>query len=763
MNRTLCSLCVLLMVFNLNATDSTPKGHLAGQVVDEDIKIPLPALAVEIRELSLIVASDESGAFLFKEVPAGQYSLLVQGSGYRSKTVYDVAITPNRTQRIMIHLKSALHIKEEVVIEARIDQEQADAGEMSTKSFSFEEIRRSPGSAGDISRVINVLPSVAQLPSSFNTLVVRGGNPMENGFYIDGIEIPNINHFPFQGSGSGPIGLINMDFIEDVEFKAGGFGASFGNRLSAIMDMTFRQGNIQKVEGQVDLSMIGIGAVLEGPFPGEKGNWLFSARKSYLDLVSHMLSMGETVPNYSDFQFKAQLDLSQSCSVTMLGVIGLDQIEFKPESKMAKEMGVFGQSQSDAVTLGGNLFKLWSTDFHSSLSFSCNTTRHQDGFNHLKTGRLWVENNSKEDKIQLRNQNHWQVSPKISLTMGVNWLHELNKDHYFLQERISEKGERMPTLTIQGDQSSDMLGLHLESRIDLSKRLETILGVRLDHSDRDDLWWLSPRMAVSWQFLPHVNLNCAWGRYIQYLPPVFYSQVQDQMLRPPQADHSLLGLSWAMPRGVKLSLEFYHKGYRNLPIQRLHPDFFLMDEFSINRGGLYLNQLISEGSARSYGVEMILQKKLAQDFYGLLSFSWSKSEYQNSQEEWLPRSFDNGFVFSVEGGYRPAKTWEISLRWTYAGGVPYTPFDLGKSQMLQTGVYDLFRINTQRYPDFHSLNVRMDKRFYFHLSSLIIYVNVLNAYNRKNIDRYYWNIPENRQERADQLGIMPTLGIEYEF
>jgi len=236
----------------------------------------------------------------------------------------DVIVRPERITFINAELKMAAIETDEISVTAGYFPEY-DEEPTSVVSFSYEEIRRAPGSAGDVSRILMTLPSIAKVNDQSNNLIVRGGNPIENTFYIDNIEIPNINHFPHQGASGGPIGLLNVDFIQDVTFYSGGFSSIYGDKLSSIMDITFREGNRSEFDGQLDLNFSGFGGVAEGPLFKNKGSWLFSARRSYLDFVVDVFDVGSAVaPTYGDIQGKLTYDINANNKLILLGVFADD-------------------------------------------------------------------------------------------------------------------------------------------------------------------------------------------------------------------------------------------------------------------------------------------------------------------------------------------------------------------------------------------------------------------------------------------------------
>jgi hypothetical protein len=225
----------------------------------------------------------------------------------------------------------------------------------------------------------------------------------------------------------------------------------------------------------------------------------------------------------------------------------------------------------------------------------------------------------------------------------------------------------------------------------------------------------------------------------------------------------VLGFSHLLTEDTRFTLESYYKDYRHMPLDPAQPTLFVLDE--ITSQGFYTGHeaLTDSGRAKSYGIEAMVQKKLADKIYGLVSASYFRTFYRDLRGVWRPRVYDNRFILSLEGGYRPGSSWEFSVKWHYAGGVPYTPFDLEMSRALNSGIYESSRINEDRLEPYHSLNLRVDKRFYFGGSNLIVYFSVWNAYNRRNVAFPFWNTLENRPDFENQWGLLPILGLEFEF
>lgn len=769
------SMCILLIIlsFYLNGKNDEvlkklPKGSIRIMVMDKEVQVQIYGVLVELegrkKRTKLNGVTDKKGIFKLMNIPVGGYLLKVSCPGYEVLVKTDIIVKSNRMTQVLAEMVIDNKLTETMTITAEYFHTESKQQANSVLSLSYEEVRRAPGSAGDVSRIIYGLPSIAKVSDSVNGLIVRGGSPVENAFFIDNIEIPNINHFPVKGSSSGPIGLLNVDFINDVTFLSGGFSSIYGDRLSSVMDIRFREGNREEFDLQLDLSMIGFGLVAEGPILAKKGAWLFSARKSYLDLVTDLIGTGGALPGYSDFNCKIDFDLSEKSKITLLGIMGIDSIGFEKEDHMAERMAAYGKNDFLEYTVGLNWFYKWGTNGYSNTSISQSYNKYNADFINIYNDDLWIQDCSTEQFIALRNVNFLKLGNSHKIQFGFDYKHIMNDYDYTIGDRINTAGKHLPGLTQVIKDSADKYGLFINYKWNPSNRVLINAGARVDYFSYNENVHLSPRASLSYQVSKKTWINTSFGIYHQNLPlMLLFQQETYKDLKDIMAHHYILGVEHLVTKNIKATIELYQKDYSCFPLDPSEPTVFLLDEFSLRRGIWTHDTLVDTGKARSYGVEFILQKKLANDFYGLISASYSITEYRGLDGIWRNRVFDNRFLFSIEGGYKPNDLWEFSLRWIYAGGTPYTPFDEEQSELLFSGIYDINRINTMRNEDYHSLNIRIDRRFNFTRSNLIVYLSILNAYKRDNVDFHFWNKLENKADVSYQFGLIPSIGLEFEF
>lgn len=755
---------ILLIVSVIFPQNETKYGTLSGTLIDKDNKQPLIGANLILENTNKGTTTDIKGQFIFNNLPVGTYSVKISYIGYFTLTKTDVIVRSNRNTELIVELIPTPYQTEEVNVTAGYFSE-VKMEPVNSVNFSYEEIRRAPGSAGDVSRIMMSLPSVAKVNDQSNSLIVRGGSPLENAFYIDNIEIPNINHFPTQGSSGGPIGVLNVDFISDVNFYSGGFSTKYGDKLSSIMDISFREGSHENFEGQLDLNYIGFGGVFEGPI-GNNGSFMISARKSYLDLIVKSFDIGTTVaPNYSDYQWKVNYNLSSSNKLSLLGIWSVDQNNPDNKTAIENDMLFFGNQDILIHTNGVNWQKIWGKAGYSNTSVSFTSNNFDETYYETGSQLLIRKNDSYENELKIRNINYVKFNSNFSSVFGLEYkLLKSNYNNYF-GEFTDAIGNYTPAFEQIYKFSSYKVGIFTDYTLDIFKIFTLSLGVRGDYFNFNDNLNISPRFALTYHIDELSSIKLFAGLFYQNLPTVLLSQnYTTKKLKDPKAEQVIIGYERLLTKDIRLTLDFYYKQYSQLPIDPTQPELFLIDELYY-RSGFFFNHedIVSTGKAYTKGVELVIQKKLADQFYGLASVSYSIAKHKANDNIWRNRVYDNRIVTSIEGGYKPNNKWEFSFRWIYAGGTPYTPFNLTESNNLNRAVLDQSRINSERYPAYHSLNIRVDKRFYFEKTNLVVYLSIWNTYNRKNIASYYWDTQNKTVKETYQWNLMPIFGLEFEF
>lgn len=745
------------------AAEGQEPGSITGRVEDGATHASLAAASVTVEGLERVVLTTNTGAFSLPDVPAGTYVVQVFRLGYAPLTLTDIIVSPGRSTQVVAGLQVQALDVDGIVVNAghfRLDQAQP----ASSVLINREEIRRAPGSVGDVSRVLSALPSMAQVSDNANDLFVRGGSPFENGFYVDGIQVPNINHFPATGSTGGTIGMLDVDLIEDVRFSAGGFSAVYGDRLSSVTAIELREGNRDAVGGRMHASLMGFGGTAEGPLGGVDGSWLISVRKSFLDLLVDALGSSGVAPRYGDIQAKATWHVTPRDRIGVLAIGGSSSISFDDLEAREEGYSAFGDQEAKQATVGATWRRLWGDRGYSDLAVSASGQWGDRREYNVFDADTLLFGDHRERAVRVRSLHRLSVGEGSSLSFGFDLEHQNNEYSYLTGAHEDRLGNDVPRRDMQRRTSATRLGGFVSHLWRVTPRLEVTTGARVERSGSSGALEVSPRLASAFALSDRVRLTASAGVYTQRLPS--YLLAQDpafEELPDPRALHLVGGVDYLLSPSTQLTLEAYVKEYDRFPLEREDPALFVVDDGASQVGFRQYRTLVAEGRASSKGVEFTARKRLTGNFHGSVGGSWFRTRYRGLDGQWRSRAWDNQWVATLVGGYRFSHGWEISGRWSAGGGAPYTPFDMTTSTALNSGVIDPGRLNQARHPTYHSLNVRIDHRTVLRGSTITTFLSLWNAYNRENVSHFYWNEVEGRPDTINQWGLFPVIGMEWRF
>lgn len=735
-----------------------PRGTLSGRVLDARTQAPLIGATLEVVGLRLGASSDLEGHFRVVQVPAGVQALKVSMLGYGTRVLTDLVVRPGREDPVLVLLEPSDLQLDEMTVRPEYFAARTQAGAV-TQEYSREEIRRAPGSAEDVNRLVQSLPSVGMGgDDQRNDIIVRGGNSLENLFLVDGHPIHNINHFGSQGSTGGPMGMLHVDFIDAVQFSPGGFDARYGDRLSSVMDIRLREGSREGLEGEAFLSMAGTGLEAEGPLAGGRGSWLLGARRSYLELLKSQIGYS-SAPVMADLGGKLVLDLGPDWQLSGLLLSGLNTIRFSTEEDEDQNFNV-DQRQ---LNLAGGL-ALRQVGKAGRLQSWRLTVNHQD-FDHKFSA--WnqlnrIRNDAWEQTWSLGHERAW-IGRELELRLGLGLDRSLSRHDVRLEQMRSVWGDSLPDerLELFHEQNRYWALAQGEWRPGSGRSLH--LGLRLDHDDDTGATDLQPRLSFRQEWGPRWALNAAAGLYAQGLPLSW--RVQSREGDPPasmKSRHLQLGLEWKPAPELLFSLDLYERDYRDLPVSDLSPTIPLADAGSYY-GYTDLGRLRSTGQGHSRGVELLAQKKLSRRSYGSLSYSWSISGYKTPDGPWVLGPFDRRQMATLILGWIPNHRWEMSMKWRVYGGLPTTPVDEELSAQFGDTRYRLEDFQRERLPVYHRLDLRVDYRIQGKKFNLVQFWDIENAYNQKNVAYSYWHHNDNEVKTWYGWKIMPVYGLTVEF
>ncbi len=773
----------LLLVSNMYAQ---VYGELSGNVTDQTGQ-PVLGASVFLEGTQKGAQTDFDGNYRIENVTPGSYNLIVSYVGFETQTKFNVIVRSKGTPAYNFILKESAEALDEVVISNANKISRPKETPLSTQSLSAVEIATYPGSNNDVVQVAQTLPGVSPSIGGFrNDLIIRGGAPNETVYYLDGMEVPNINHFSTQGSAGGPVGLINVSFIDNVTLSTSAFGAQYDNPLSGVLQFSQRTGNNRDFSGNFRVSASEAALTLEGPlFRGKneeaKTTFLVSARRSYLQFLFEVIGLPFR-PNYWDYQYKINHKIDAYNDINFIGLGSIDDFsveapdDFDAEQQAQLEQAPFINQRTNAIGLS------WKRRFKDGSGFmettvSNNTlvnefTRYEDPEN--ETGVIF-SNDATESETKLR----YQLTKFLrdwKLTTGFN-------------TQYSDYSNETVNLTDNNIFNTDIdffkYGLFANmTKSFFNDKLDFSFGFRMDDDsfteDNNILSTFSPRFSLSYEFKENWRLNGSLGRYYK-LPPYTILGFRDndnvlvnQDVDYTVSDHYVLGLQHYFGPSSSISLEGFYKRYDDYPVS-------VLDGVSLANKGADFEILGSEdvatvGKGRSYGAELQFQQKLTNNFYGIFAYTWFYSEFTGFDRDiYLPSVWDSRHLVSFTGGYKLKNNWEVSARYRFAGNTPFVPTDLDATLTNYPEVIlDYGRLGEEKFDTFSQLDLRIDKKWNFKNLSLNVFVEAQNVLGQEIPEPTQFGlnrdptgaIVEPRSLTAietDTGQIIPSIGIVVDF
>jgi len=780
----LCCLC-----WNVFAAEY----QIKGVVIDKSTRQPLEFVNVLVVGLGIGASTDANGNFLITQVPPGIYRLQASFLGYKTELTPEYRVN-HVTPYVQIELEEENASLNEVVVTASPFQKVPESP-VSLRVIGLQEIEKAPGANRDISKVVQNYPGVAFSPIGYrNDLIVRGGGPSENRFYLDGVEIPNINHFSTQGASGGPVGLIDADLIRSVKFYSGAFPADKGNALSSVLDFSLRDGDMERNSLKATLGASEVSLSSNGHI-GNKTSYLVSVRQSYLQALFKILGL-PFLPAYTDASFKIKTRFDSHNELTLLGLGGIDRMKLNLgiEGEDAEYMlSYLPEINQETYTVGG-VYRHYSQRHVQSIVLSQSylnnrNVKYRDNDESSEENlTLRLGSIEQETKLRMENTSSWSV-------WKVKAGFDLNYSRYKSNEYRKVFANALREYDYHTDLSLWRWGMF--ASVDYAapdKSFTASMGVRTDGNNYSDkmkeLWrQLSPRLSVSYRLIEELTLSGHVGLYYQlpsYTALGFKGEEGEYVNRHLDyisVSQESLGLSWTPNENMELSVEGFYKLYGHMP-------FSLSDQIPLsckgNDYGTIGNEaLSSEAKGRSYGVELMFKWLLTQKLNLSSSLTIFKSEFKDGdQGSYVPSAWDNRFILNMSGTYNFPKHWSLGAKVSCIGGSPYTPYDVEKSSLVEAwnvqgrAYYDYSRYNQERLPVFGQLDVRVDKTFYLKKCMLGFYLDIQNITASKlrqpdalmstgQIENPSAPLSEQRYVmksiRQESGTLLPTLGITFEY
>ena len=793
--KRLILLAIILISYQtaLQAQQATLKGRVFDAVSNE----PLPFVNVIVTGTTIGTITDIDGNFQFTGLQPGFFRVQASFIGYHSVLSSEIEVSNVKMAFVEIRMEKRDTEIEEVTVNASPFRK-TEESPVSLKTIGIAEIEKSPGANRDISKVIQSFAGVLSSPSFRNDIIIRGGGPSESRFYLDGVEVPNINHFATQGASGGAVGILNADLIREVNYYSGAFPSNRGNALSGVFEFAQVDGNADKLRFRGSLGAAEVSATFDGPL-SEKTSFIVSARRSYLKLLFTALKL-PFLPTFNDMQFKVKTRFDAKNELTFIGLGALDQNELNldiknPDEQQTYILGQLPENNQWSYTLGA-VYKHFRENSYQTLvvsrsQLSNTATKYFENDESSESNKI-VDYTSQEVENKIRFENNMRMDGfKANIGANIDFAQYSNRT---LGKRFYDGN----ILDVNYDTELNLIKYGIFGQIShefLAERLTLSAGFRMDANNyssemSNPLKQFSPRVSASYQLTPEWSLNLNTGRYFQ-LPAyttLGYQQNNEfvnksNQLKYISVDHYIGGLEFKPATAVQFSVEGFFKNYQDYP-------FSVNDQISLaNKGADYGvigdEEVTSTSKGRAYGGEFQARISSAKGYNLNLSYTLVRSEFQDGNNQYIVSAWDSKHILSMTGSAALKRGWQIGTRFRFVGGLPYTPWDLNRSSLIEAwnlsgGPYfDNSKLNANRFGVFHQLDVRVDKAYYLKKMTLKFYLDIQNLYNfqAQSTDIVLRETDANgnfltadngtryvlRSVKNPSGTVLPTIGIQVEF
>jgi outer membrane receptor for ferrienterochelin and colicin len=749
------------------------KAQLKGKVIDASNNEPVPFANVLVEGTQIGSTTDFDGNFIITGLTPGYVKLRVSFVGYKTSYSADILLSNNNTPFIEVRLEPSSQKLQQVVVSVDPFEKKQEAP-LSMQSIGTKQIESNPGSNRDISKVIQSFPGVGSTPAFRNDIIIRGGGPSENSFYLDGVEIPILNHFDTQGASGGPVGIINADFIQFVDFYSGSFPVNASNALSGVMDFKLKDGNKDKMNYQFSLGASEAAFTLDGPI-GEKTTMIFSVRRSYLQFLFTVLEL-PFLPTFNDYQFKVKTRIDNNNQITLIGLGSLDKLTLNTGIENPDAAQEFILSQIPVNNQWSYTTGLVYKNFFDKGSHSFILSRN------MLNNQFYKYPNNNESLAKSFDYRSTEAENKFRYELnfrnkGIKYLFGTSAEYAKYYNKTAQQifiNDSLINFAYETNLDVISYGLFGQaSKYFFGDRLLANLGLRLDAnnynaSTENLLNQISPRFSLSYSLSEKTKINAGLGRYFQnpnYTTLGYRDNqgvlVNENTAKYIGANHYNLGIQQLISKEILLSVEAFYKDYFQYPID-LRTGASLANqgaEYSSVAGAAAVDFI---GKGQAVGFE-VLNRVNFKDFNLLASYTYVRSLFSDINGDLIPSAWDSKHLLTITGSKDFQKNWRVGLKWRFVGGLPYTPYDLETSANVLAwdangqAYLDFELLNTERFKPFHQLDIRVDKSFFFDKWTLMLYVDIQNAYNFQSDGKDYII----REKNPDGSYITINGGSEY--
>jgi len=769
---------ILIIALNcINLRADAPTQTVKGTVLNTQTRQPIIGATVVVPNTNFGAYTRSGGEFRMENIPVGRHTLRISAIGYEPQTA-NIVVTSGRETDVNIFLIEAIIRYEAVeVTGSRAPGKTINEAVMvSGIEFTMDDVQRFAGSRMDPARMAQNYAGVLGGNDTRNDIIIRGGSPTELLWRIDGLDVPNPNHFATQGATGGPVSAINTMMLDNSDFLTGAFPAEYGDKISGVFDLRTRSGNKDKYEyiGQFGFNGFELGA--EGPLGFSNSSFMAYYRYSFLGLLDAMgMDFGFSgIPKYQDASFKADMNLSERYKLSITGLWGTSDISIKESQTDNVYTGDFDiNNGTDMLALVANLQILYNEKMYGRWTFGTTYANYRTDFDSITTDQTgnvtdltrWFDLNSSEGYHTGKYSLFYTPSARHFLSFGTEARYRF---YTFDGERYTAEadgGSYYPS-GVEGNTWQMLSYANWNWRI--NENLTTNVGLFGQYLELNDKYSIEPRLALSYKLHPLHSLNFGFGVHRQTLPLVIYNGEEgNDKLDFVQSLHYVAGYNYQISHNTFIKLEGYYKDISNAAVDRNKSSAFSLLNAGTNFGSVFGDRLISNGTGKAYGGELSFIRNFAGGYYFTATGSLVRQKYTGSDGIERQGEFDNKYILNMLAGYEwklsPSFALEFAARYTLAGGAPYTPIDMEKSRQRNATYFLDSEAYTLRKPDYSRFDLRVDIRHNLRKMAIISYLSFENLFNQENVLMYLYDVRNEKVKTVNQLGLFFVGGFRIEF
>lgn len=777
---------LLLLSFTHSLKAQTLTQTIRGVILDKNIQTPIVGATIMVVGSNPIkgTITDAEGSFQLTQVPIGRQTIKITSMGYKEMLMSNVVVNAGKELILNVGLEEDITQLSEVTVRPTVEKDKPlnDMATVSARTFSVEETQRYAAAINDPARMATAYAGVIAADDGGNNIVIRGNAPNGLLWRMEGIDIPNPNHFSSLGAAGGGVSILSAQVLTNSDFMTGAFPAEYGNALSGVFDLKLRKGNNQKREYTVQAGLLGLDVAAEGPFSKNyKGSYLINYRYSTLELLSKIgLPVGDFAQRFQDISYNISLPTAKFGKFTLFGFGGLSSTIGEPKAdstlwktegdkrydeKFRSNTGAWGATH--AINLGNKAF-LKTVVLYSA---------YENGFQQKRYTNDYVLEPRYDESYRLRklavsSTVNYKLNARLALRAGAIWSHQ---SYDLFRESWNGEQKRLERF-LSSDGQTGTLQAYAQLNYKLSEKLTANLGVHTLALMLNNSRSVEPRGSLKWDLAPGQSLAFGYGMHSQMHPLALYfysNKLTDAGVNYPnlntdftKAQHFVLSYDRLLNEHTRLKIETYYQSLYDVPVSADGQNAFSLLNVT---DGFVLRRLANTGKGRNYGAELTLERFLHNNFYYMLSGSIFTSEYTGSDNVWRSTRFDGGGA----GNFLVGKEWlmgrnknnvlGVNLKTTYVGGFRATPIDLAASRRRGETVLVENETNSQRLNAYFRSDIRVSwKRNRSGFTSTLS-LDIQNVTNRENIYSQYYDSNLDEIRTAYQLPLIPVLNYRVEF